>query len=192
VDDQQLVEAARRGNDRAFAVLVRAHERALFCTAYSILRSSWDASDAVQDAFLEAYARIEDLRDATKFKPWLSRILVNACYDTLGRRRRLVPVGEEPEAPDATDAWPGAPSDGSTRAHAFIGTEAQMDLFRAVKGLDEDLRTAIALRYFLDLKVDDIAAAIDVPSGTVKSRINRALTRLAQSLGRSTSLEVTQ
>jgi RNA polymerase sigma-70 factor (ECF subfamily) len=189
VDDQQLVEAARRGNDRAFAVLVRAHERALFCTAYSILRSSWDASDAVQDAFLEAYARIEDLRDAAKFKSWLSRILVNACYDTLGRRRRFVPVGEEPEAPDT---WPGAPAGGSTQAHAFIGTEAQMDLFRAVRGLDDDLRTAIALRYFLDLKVDDIAAAIDVPPGTVKSRINRALTRLAQSLGRSTSLEVTQ
>jgi RNA polymerase sigma-70 factor, ECF subfamily len=191
VDDQQLVEAARRGSDRAFAVLVRAHERALYCTAYSILGSSWDASDAVQDAFLEAYAKIEDLRDVARFKPWLVRILVNTCYDALGRRRRLVPVGEAPEAPDRAGTQAGAAGT-AAEAHAFIGTEAQLDLFRAVRDLDEDQRAVIALRYFLDLKVDDVAAALDVPPGTVKSRINRALSRLAESLGRSTPLEVTQ
>jgi len=180
VDDQSLVQEARRGSDRAFAVLVRAHERALYCTAYSILGSSWDASDAVQGAFLEAYARLDTLRDAARFRPWLLRILVNTCYEALGKRRRLVPVGEAPEREGAALG----------EAHTFIGTETQLDLFRALRTLDEEQRTVLALRYFADLRVDDIAAALDVAPGTVKSRINRALARLATSLDRSTPLEV--
>jgi len=177
--ERQLVEAARHGDARAFAALVRAHQRALYCTAYSILGSSWDANDAVQDALLQAWARIETLRDSARFKPWLVRILVNTCYDTLSTRRRLVPVGESPQE----DPRRG-------EAHEFVGTEAQLDLFRVVRELDDDHRTVVALRYFNDLKVDDIASLLDIPAGTVKSRINRALARLAQQLGRATRLEV--
>jgi RNA polymerase sigma-70 factor, ECF subfamily len=181
VDDHLLVEQARRGNDRAYAVLVRAHQRALYCTAYSILGSSWDASDAVQDAFLEAYANLAALRDPSRFKPWLLRILVRTCYDAIGRRRRLVPVD------DVTQRAEGRAED---EAHTFVGTDAQLDLLHAVRGLEEDHRTVIALRYFHDLKVDEIAAVLDVPAGTVKSRINRALARLAESLGRRAPQEV--
>jgi RNA polymerase sigma-70 factor (ECF subfamily) len=71
-----------------------------------------------------------------------------------------------------------------------LGTEAQLDLLRAIRGLEEDHRTVIALRYFHDLKVDDIAAVLDVPAGTVKSRINRALAKLSEGLGRRAPLEV--
>jgi RNA polymerase sigma-70 factor, ECF subfamily len=178
-DEQQLVEAARRGDARAYAALVRAHQRSLYCTAYSILGSSWDASDAVQDALLQAWARTASLRDSARFKPWLVRILVNACFDTLSARHRVVPVGEEPRQDAAR-----------TEAHEFVGTEDQLDLFRVVRELEDEQRIVVALRYFCDLKVDDIAAILGVPPGTVKSRINRALARLAQQLGRATRLEV--
>ncbi len=180
--DDLLVRQARRGDGRAFAVLVTTHQRALYCTAYSILGSSWDASDAVQDALLQAYARLDSLRDPARFKPWLLRILVRTCYDALGARRRVVPADEVPE--------PGGAAGHAGEAHEFLGTEDQLDLLRALRGLEEDHRTVIALRYFHDLKVDDIAAVLDVPAGTVKSRINRALGRLAESLGRRGPLEV--
>jgi RNA polymerase sigma-70 factor (ECF subfamily) len=179
MDDEQLVAAARRGDGRAYAALVRAHQRSLYCTAYSILGSSWDASDAVQDALLQGWARVDTLRDNACFKPWLVRILVNTCFDALSARHRMVPLGEGPRE-DAREA----------EAHEFVGTEAQLDLFHSIRGLDEEHRVIIALRFFDDLKVDDIAAVLDVPSGTVKSRINRALARLARSLGRPTRLEV--
>ena len=179
MDDEQLVEAARRGDARAYAALVRAHQRSLYCTAYSILRSSWDASDAVQDALLQGWARVDTLRDSARFRPWLVRILVNTCFDALTARHRTVPVGEAPQE-DARRA----------EAHEFVGTEAQLDLFHAIRGLEDEHRIVIALRFFNDLKVDDIAAVLGVPSGTVKSRRNRALARLAQSLGRPTRLEV--
>lgn len=132
----------------------------------------------MQDALLRGWARVDTPKDSARFKPWLVRILVNTCFDALSARHRLVPVGEAPRE-DARRA----------EAHEFVGTEAQLDLFHAIRGREDEHRIIFALRFFNDLKVDDIAAVLDVPSGTVKSRINRALARLAQSLGRPTRLE---
>lgn len=179
MDDDRLVERARRGDSRAFAALASKHRRSLYCTAYSILGSSWDASDAVQEALLEGWARVDALRDPAHFKPWLARILVNTCFDALGRRSRVILSGDAPpEDPRRADA------------HTFVGSETQLDLLRAIRGLEKDQRMVVALRFFNDLKIDDIAAMLDVPAGTVKSRINRALARLAQDLGRPAPLEV--
>jgi len=69
MDDDRLVDKARRGDSRAFAALASRYQRSLYCTAYSILRSSWDASDAVQDALLESWARMETLRDPARLRP---------------------------------------------------------------------------------------------------------------------------
>jgi RNA polymerase sigma factor (sigma-70 family) len=167
VDDMMLVQSAQKGDERAFAALVRRNERRLFATAYSILGSSWDASDACQDAFLEAWAKIGTLRDPSSFRPWMARVVVNKCHAAHRRTRRLVVVEAVPER----------------EAHEFVGAESAMDLAEAVRLLDKDHRTVIALRYFSDLKVDDIAEILGVPAGTVKSRINRALGRLKESLG---------
>ncbi|MBE0417089.1 MAG: RNA polymerase sigma factor [Coriobacteriia bacterium] len=175
MDDMMLVQSAQKGNERAFAALVRRNERRLYSTAYSILGSSWDASDACQDAFLEAWAKIGTLRDPSSFRPWMARIVVNKCRAAHRKTRRLVVVEEVPER----------------EAHEFIGPESAIDLADAVRSLDEDHRMVIALRYFSDLKVEDIAGILGVPAGTVKSRINRALRRLKESLG-AESTEVQQ
>lgn len=107
---------------------------------------------------------------------------MRTCYNAAGARRRVVSVGEVPEAGD------GAGCVGE--AHELLGTEARLDLLCALRGLEEDHRTVIALRYFHNLKIHDIAAVLDVLAETVKSRINRALGRLAESLGRRGPLEV--
>lgn len=167
MDDVMLVRSAQKGDERAFAALVRRNERRLFATAYSILGSSWDASDACQDAFLEAWAKIGTLRDPSSFRPWMARIVVNKCHSAHRKTRRLVVVEAVPER----------------EAHEFIGPESALDLAEAVRLLDEHHRTVIALRYYSDLKIDDIAGILGVPAGTVKSRINRALGRLKDSLG---------
>jgi len=176
VEETLLVSAARGGNDRAFTVLVKLHERRLYCTALSLMGSSWDAADAVQDAFLEAYLKIDTLRDEAKFTPWLTRILVNHCLDLARARARAVPTD--------VDLLPEG------EAHVFVGKEIGLDVMNAVRHLDVEHRLVIALRYFQDLKVDELAAILDVPSGTVKSRLNRALAKLSLRLGRSSQLEV--
>ena len=166
MDDMMLVQSAQTGNERAFAALVRRNERRMYATAYSILGSSWDASDACQDAFLEAWAKIGALRDPSSFGPWMAQIVVNKCHSARRKTKRLVVVDEVPER----------------EAHEVIGPETSLVLIEAVKRLDEDHRAVVALRYFADLKVDEIAEVIGVPAGTVKSRINRAMARLRELL----------
>lgn len=174
MDDHELVERARRGDDRAFAMLVRRHERSLYATAYAITRSQWDAADAVQDALADAHTKLRSLRDPAKFGAWVSRILVNRCNSSLRGRGRVTPVEEIPEP--AAFSWDG-PEDG-------------MDLMDAVRALSPDHREVIALRFFRDLKVEEIAEVLGCPAGTVKSRINRALGALRAALSRPLIEEV--
>jgi len=174
MDDRELVERARRGDAHAFTTLVRRHERSLYATAYAITRSQWDASDAVQDALAEAYAKLHTLRDPARFGAWVSRIVINRCNTQLRKRARVVPV-EEPPEPEAF-VWSG-PEDG-------------LDLMNAIRLLGPDHREVVALRYFRDLKVTEIAHVLGCPVGTVKSRLNRALAALHAQLGETVGQEV--
>lgn len=170
MDDMMLVQSAQKGNERAFAALVRRNERRLYATAYSILGSSWDASDACQDAFLEAWTKISTLHDPSSFSAWMARIVVNKCHSARRKTKRLVVVDEVPER----------------QAHEEIGPETSLVLIEAVGHLDDDHRAVVALRYFADLKVDEIAEILGIPAGTVKSRINRAVGRLRELLATDT------
>jgi RNA polymerase sigma factor (sigma-70 family) len=161
VEDWVLVEQAKRGSKHAFSVLVSRHERVLYSIALAMLRSSWDAADAVQDAFLEAYRKIDALKDPSKFNAWTARILCNKCRD-IRRKRHPVPMEELPES----------------CAFDFLGRDTNLDIMNAVRDLDEIDRTVVALRFFRDLKVDEIAEILGCPAGTVKSRINRAVAKL--------------
>lgn len=176
MEEPLLVEEAQRGSDKAFAVLVKNHERSLYLTALGILGSSWDALDVVQDAFLDAYVKIGALRDPSKFKPWMTRILINKCYELMRSGRRVMVVDEVPEE----------------EAHEFLGTEAQLDLLEAIRKLDEEHRIVIGLRYFQDLKISDISQVLGCPEGTVKSRINQAIKKLKMRLGKYSYLGVVE
>lgn len=167
MEDRILVKRARRGDAAAFTGLVERHERRMYAIACSLLRSEWDAADAVQEAFTEAFDHLDDLRDGDRFKAWLSRIVVNKCHQSYRATSRLVAVEEVPEAP------PTEPS----------GREDALDLARAVRALDDDQRVTVALRYFCDLKLEEVAEIIGCPVGTVKSRLSRALERLQATIG---------
>jgi RNA polymerase sigma factor (sigma-70 family) len=175
VEDWVLVEQAKRGSRHAFSVLVSRHERALYSTALAMLRSSWDAADAVQDAFLEAYRKIDALKDPAKFKAWTARILCNKCRD-IRRKRHPIPMEELPES----------------CAFDFVGRDINLDIMNAVRDLDDVDRTVVALRFFRDLKVDEIAEILGCRAGTVKSRINRAVEKLRYRIGAQDYSEVRQ
>ena len=174
MNERRLVESAQRGSREAFAVLAGCHERSLYATALALSRSSWDASDAVQDAFVEAFVKLRKLRDPDKFGPWVSAIVVNKCRD-LWRRRRPVPVD--------TSLLEG-------EAYEFEGPETSLDVLHAMRDLDEQSRAIVALRFFRDLKVDQIAEIVGCPAGTVKSRLNRAMTALRQRLERGVPVDL--
>jgi RNA polymerase sigma factor (sigma-70 family) len=167
-DELALTLAAKEGDRYALQLLLERHQRGLYACALTLLDSSWDARDALQETLLEVCTKIATLRDASRFRAWATRILMNKCYDCLRKRAREVPPAEVlAEAP---------------QAHTFLGNEADLDLLRTVWGLEEQRRLAVALRYFVGLDHQQIAEVTGWPLGSVKSRLNRALEHLREAL----------
>jgi RNA polymerase sigma-70 factor (ECF subfamily) len=169
MDEIELVEAARRGDTRAFTTLVRVHERSLHATACAILGAGWDASDAVQDTLETAWTKLRSLREPGAFPAWLTRILVNRCNSALRRRRGEILAADPPEPV-------------LSPAYDVVAPEASLDLLAALARLDRDHRQVIALRYFRDMRIEEIAEVVGCPTGTVKSRLNRALAKLGSAM----------
>jgi RNA polymerase sigma factor (sigma-70 family) len=162
------VTTERRGavpvetSEAAFGALTRRHLDSAYRLAWAILENDGDADDATQDAFTLAWRGRRSLRDPARFDAWFGRILVNVCRQRLRQRAgsRIRPLEDAGE--------PGI-ADGSGR------TSAQDAISRAMTRLDADHRIVVVLRYWADLSVDEIAARLDVPAGTVKSRLHYAL-----------------
>jgi RNA polymerase sigma-70 factor (ECF subfamily) len=176
---RELVEQAMHGDHSAFAELAGSVIGRLYGTAGLILRNAAMADDAVQNALIHAWRDLPRLRDADRFDAWLRRLLVNACHDELRRSRK--------HRSDVTlDAVIGASLPDSVAALAN-----RDELAQGFARLTDEFRTVIALRFYLDLSLADIAQALDLPMGTVKSRLSRA-TRAMQAELAAVSRGVTE
>jgi RNA polymerase sigma-70 factor (ECF subfamily) len=169
-----MVERAERSvavADRraAFAVLVDRQLARAYRLAGVILGDATDAEDATHDAFVAAWRAYGGLRDANRFEAWFGRILVNVCRDRLRRQKRIRVVN--------LDVANALGAGDTVRA-----TDDRLVLDRAFAQLSPDQRVVVALRYWADLSVDDIADRVGVPPGTVKSRLHTAIGRLHAAL----------
>jgi RNA polymerase sigma-70 factor (ECF subfamily) len=172
--DNRLLRRAQRGDENAFASLVEPELRRLYTLAARELGSEADAEDAVQEALLRAWRALPRFRAEASFSTWLYRICLNAIHDQRARRARGGGVGLDEIL---------EPSDPRDR----IGeSELSHDLQRALLAMDETYRTAVVLYDVLGRSYTEIAAVLDVPEGTVKSRIFRGRTELARLLGTPT------
>jgi RNA polymerase sigma-70 factor (ECF subfamily) len=149
-------------NDEAFATLTRRHLDSAYRLAWAILTDAGDADDATQDAFALAWRNRRSLRDPAHFDAWFGRILVNVCRQRLRQRSRQLSQPLDIEA-------------GPAISDASQPTSDRDAISRAMARLDADHRIVIVLRYWADLTVDEIAARLDTPPGTVKSRLHYAL-----------------
>jgi RNA polymerase sigma factor (sigma-70 family) len=163
-DRTGLVAAARARDRGAFERLVVTETPDAWRLTYSILRSTHDAEDALQEAFVSAWTRLPDLREPERWAGWFRRIVVSAAIDQHRRRRRRTLASfirrVEP-VPDSSGAF-----------------ELREALDAELASLDPIDRALLALRYGLDLEMPDVAAALGMPVGTAKSRVHRALQRL--------------
>jgi RNA polymerase sigma-70 factor, ECF subfamily len=177
MDDEALLERARRGDREAFAAIVTRHQDELYTMALRILGSPHDAADVVQETFLRAYTRIPELRGAT-VRAWLYRVAANCAHDVQRRavRRPAVPLedteGNVVELPD-----PGLGPEASALARERAGAVRD-----ALLTLPAEFRTAVVLRDINELSYEEIAEVLGVPVGTVKSRISRARHQLVGAL----------
>lgn len=160
--DAALVAKAQQGDELAFARIVEAIDERFFGVADRILRDSQLAEDATQQALVEMWRRLPDLRDPGRFEAWAYRLLVHACYSECRRRRRWrldTRIGD---------------ADRPSGADVTTGVIDRDQVERALRRLSVDHRAVLVLRYYLDLPLQQVAEALDLPFGTVSSRLTRA------------------
>ena len=179
-----LVERARRGDQAAYEALVRAHQDIAFRTACLLAGSAADAEEAAQEAFVKAWRALPRFRPDAPFRPWLLAIVANEARNrrrAAGRRAGLaLRAAQERVSGDA------APS---PEAALLAGGERR-ELLAALGALDERDRAVIACRHLLDLSERETAEVLGCRSGTVKSRLSRALGRMRAELERAGAGEV--
>lgn len=168
--DRDLVVRASGGDRDAFARLVATRITRLDAAARLITRDPERAKDAVQEAFARAWRDLPALRDPERFDAWLRRLLVNACVDELRHaKRRSFEV-------ELTDVQHPAIADSA------IAVADRDALERGFRRLDPEQRSLIVLYYYLDLPLPEVATALRLPEGTIKSRLFRARASLRAAL----------
>jgi RNA polymerase sigma-70 factor (ECF subfamily) len=163
-DSRPAVAEPLTERGQAFLRLADEHLDAAYRLARAILHDATDAQDATHDAFERAWRSWSTLRDPSRFEPWFDRILVNTCRDRLRSVHRRTTDTSEEVAITSGDQF---------------GQAHDRDLLaNAIADLSPDHRVVVALRYYRDLPVEEIAARLGVPPGTVQSRLHYALKRL--------------
>ncbi|HEX6539888.1 MAG TPA: sigma-70 family RNA polymerase sigma factor [Candidatus Dormibacteraeota bacterium] len=186
MDDEALLERARRGDRDAFAAIVTRNQDDLYTMALRMLGSPHDAADVVQETFLRAYTRLPELRGRT-LRAWLFRVAINCARDVQRRstRRPTLPLADSAgNVIELPDPALGPEATAVARQQAAAVRDALL-------ALPEDFRLPVVLRDVNDLSYDEIAEALRIPVGTVKSRLSRARHMLVASLEGSGALSRT-
>jgi len=174
VTDQQLVARVKKGDSRAFDLLVLKYQHKIFGLISRYVRDSDEVQDVAQEAFIKAYRALPNFRGDSAFYTWLYRIAINTAKNHLVAKSRR-PPGSDVEFEDAEYLESGSGlREIENPENALFGEELKAVVDRAITALPEDLRTAITLREFDGLSYEDIADIMDCPVGTVRSRIFRA------------------
>jgi RNA polymerase sigma-70 factor, ECF subfamily len=173
-----LVRAAQQGDQAAFAQIVRGHQRGVYRVAYALTPNATDADDLAQETFVRAYQALGRFRADEPLRPWLARITVNLAYSLHRRRRRRPETSIEPLL-EAGRQWAAGGDDPSEQAAA---AEGRRRLARAYDDLSPEHRVVLSLRVVEDLSYDEIARMLNVPVGTVMSRLSRARAELRRRL----------
>lgn len=183
-DDATIIRAVLAGDRDAYRVLVDRESAAVIRTCHRVLGDLGEAEDIAQESFVIAYRSLASWRADGPFGAWLSRIAVRLAIRQAGRRKNvvwaspgaLIEGGEDPIARLRSD-WTVDPEGLALRG------ERQQSVRQAVAALDEPYREVVALRFFAERSLNEIAALTGRPLGTVKTHLHRGLLRLRRAMG---------
>jgi len=168
VTEAQQIRLAREGDQAAWEALMRAHQQPVFRLAYLLLGDPDEAEDIAQETFLRAYKALDGFDTERPLRPWLLRIASNLAHNrhrSVGRYISALTrfAQQDPDRIKSTKINPGGES---------------QSLWQAVRKMTSPFQEVIYLRYFLDMSENEMVEALEVPAGTVKSRLHRALSKL--------------
>jgi RNA polymerase sigma-70 factor, ECF subfamily len=164
VDSRQFdidIELAKKGDKDAFKRLIDKYEFSLYIVARGFLKQKVDIEDALQETIIKSYKGIVNLRKNEFFKTWIIRIMINECTKILQKKKSLIYL-----------------EDAAITEDEDRNEVSQMEIMDVINSLDEDLRIVTLLFYYEDLPQKEIAQVLNIPSGTVRSRLFRAKERL--------------
>ena len=169
--DELLVRRAQRGDQSAVDALLRQHYDTVRAVCHRIVVNAHDADDATQNALIAIVRALPSFDGRSKFSTWVYRIATNAALDEVRRiRRRAVPHNDHTFASIPV-------------GDASASVDAQLAVSTALSRVPEEFRVVLVLRHIADLEYDEIAVILDIPVGTVRSRLSRGRTQLAEILG---------
>ena len=178
MDELKLIERAKIGDRDSFEYLVKLHEKNVYNLALKLLKNREDAQDCMQEAMIRIYRALSGFKGQSSFSTWVYRITMNTCLDELRRRK----ARKSTSLDNLLDSgWSPSDETDTPERHA-VQSEQRRTIERAIADLPEDMRAAIVLRDIQGLAYDEIASALDVNVGTVKSRISRGRERLREKL----------
>jgi RNA polymerase sigma-70 factor (ECF subfamily) len=181
--DQTLVERAQKGDKQAFGLLVSKYQRKLARLLSRLIRDPAEVEDVTQEAFIKAYRALPSFRGDSAFYTWLYRIGVNTAKNYLVSQGRRAPTTTEFDSEEAESFDDGDQlRDINTPEHLLLSKQIGETVNAAMESLPEELRTAIMLREIDGLSYEEIAAIMECPIGTVRSRIFRAREAVAKKL----------
>jgi RNA polymerase sigma-70 factor (ECF subfamily) len=185
LDDRTIVDAVLAGDRDAFRLLVEREGSAVVAACTRVLGDRAEAEDVAQEAFVIAYRSLASWRADGAFGAWLTRIAVRLAIRRSSQRKQVTwldPLAAEADQPGQDRFRTASPTDAVDPAHAFLRTERDAQLRAAVAALDEPYREVVALRFFAERSLNEIAEATDRPLGTVKTHLHRGLARLRRNL----------
>jgi RNA polymerase sigma-70 factor (ECF subfamily) len=184
-DDRQLVDAVLGGDRDAFRRIVEREGSSVVSACTRVLGDRGEAEDISQEAFVIAYRSLGTWRADGPLGAWIARIAVRLAIRRASQRRQVVwldPLAADADLPNHERFRTTAGGDAADPAHSVLRTERDARLRQAVASLDEPYREIVALRFFAERSLAEIAETTDRPLGTVKTQLHRGLARLRRAL----------
>jgi RNA polymerase sigma-70 factor (ECF subfamily) len=174
--DEEIIERVRGGDIESFELIMRRYNQRIYRTVRAILREDDESTDAMQEAYVNAFTHLADFTGRARFSTWLTRIAVHEALGRLRKRKRVEPLDET----DTEDTLMASPVTGPENSASDGELRALLE--EAVDALPEAFRTAFVLRSVEQLSVAETAEVLGIPEETVKTRHHRARERLQNAL----------
>lgn len=177
ISDEVLVKKSQKGDYPSFEELVKRYEKKIYNLAYRIMGNKEDASDVLQETFLQAFKKLAGFRGKAKFSTWLYRVAVNICLMKKRKRKRMETVSldipiltkkEDEIKRELRDDWSESP------LATLENEEVKKNLSKAIDSLPEEYRTVFLLRGLNGLSNEEVASVLKISLPAVKSRLHRA------------------